>query len=65
MNLENLHRDIGRLEGQVAALQTKVDAMDAKLDEALKYINRSKGATYTGSAALSAVVAFATAWFAR
>ncbi len=65
MNLEQVHRDIGRLEGQVTALQAKVDAMDSKLDEALKYINRSKGATYVGSAALSACVAFLTAWFAR
>ncbi len=65
MNLEQVHRDIGRLEGQVTALQAKVDAMDSKLDEALRYINRSKGATYVGSAALSACVAFLTAWFAR
>ncbi len=65
MNLEQVHRDIGRLEGQVTALQSKVDAMDAKLDEALKYINRSKGATYVGSATLSAGVAFLTAWLFR
>ncbi len=65
MNLDHLHRDIGRLEGQVTALQAKVDAMDSKLDEALKYINRSKGATYVGSAAVSVAVGFLTAWFTR
>ena len=65
MNLEHLHRDLGRLEGQVTALQTKVDAMDEKLDRALAHINRSRGAFFVGGAVTSAVVAFATTWFAR
>ncbi len=65
MNLEQVHRDIGRLEGQVTALQSKVDAMDAKLDEALRHINHSKGVMYVGSSGLAAIVAFATAWLVK
>ncbi len=65
MNLDHLHRDIGRLEGQVTALQSKVDAMDAKLDEALRHINHSKGIAYVASGGLSAAVAFVTAWLVR
>ncbi len=65
MNLDHLHRDLGRLEGQVTALQEKVDSMDAKLDAALAHINRAKGASFVIGAGTSAVVAFCTAWFAR
>lgn len=65
MNLEHLHRDLGRLEGQVTALQSKVEAMDAKLDEALAHINRSKGVSFAAGAGVSAVVAFCTAWFTK
>lgn len=65
MNLDHLHRDIGRLEGQVTALQSKVDAMDVKLDEALAHINRGKGASFMVGAGTSAAVAFLTAWFTK
>lgn len=65
MNLDHLHRDLGRLEGQVTALQTKVDAMDEKLDRALAHINRSRGAFFVGGAVTSALVAFLTAWFVK
>lgn len=65
MNLDHLHRDIGRLEGQVTALQSKVDAMDAKLDEALAHINRSKGMAFASGAGISAAVAFVTAWVTK
>ena len=65
MNLDHLHRDLGRLEGQVTALQEKVDAMDAKLDTALAHINRARGASFVLGAGTSAVVAFATAWFVK
>lgn len=65
MNLDHLHRDIGRLEGQVTALQSKVDAMDQKLDVALGHINRAKGASFVVGAGVSAAVAFCTAWFVR
>ena len=65
MNLEQLHRDLGRLEGQVVSLQAKVDSMDEKLDTALAHINRSRGAFFVGGAVMSAVVAFATAWFVK
>jgi D-arabinose 5-phosphate isomerase GutQ len=65
MNLDHLHRDLGRLEGQVTALQEKVNSMDEKLDAALAHINRTKGVSFAVGAGTSAVVAFATAWFAR
>jgi hypothetical protein len=65
MNNEQLHRDLGRVEGKLGSLTTKVDGMDAKLDAALAHINRSRGAFFLGGAALSAVVAFATAWFTK
>lgn len=65
MNLEHLHRDLGRLEGQVVALQAKVDSMDAKLDAALAHINRTKGVSFAIGAGTSAAVAFLTAWFTR
>ena len=65
MNLDHLHRDLGRLEGQVTALQEKVDAMDAKLDTAIAHINRTKGASFVLGAGTSAVVAFLTAWFSK
>ena len=65
MNLEHLHRDLGRLEGQVTALQEKVDAMDAKLDAALAHLNKTKGASFAFGAVVSAVVAFFTAWYSR
>ena len=65
MNLDHLHRDLGRLEGQVTALQEKVDAMDTKLDEALAHINHAKGISYILGAGTSACVAFITAWFVK
>lgn len=65
MNLEHLHRDLGRLEGQVTALQEKVDAMDAKLDAALAHINKAKGVSFAAGAVISAIVAFFTAWYSR
>lgn len=65
MNLEQLHRDLGRLEGQVVALQAKVNSMDEKLDTALAHINRARGASFAIGAGTSAVVAFLTAWFTR
>ncbi len=65
MNAEQLHRDIGRIEGQMQALQSKVDAMDAKLDTALAHINKTKGVSFAIGAGTSAVVAFLTAWLVR
>lgn len=65
MNLEQVHRDLGRLEGQVTALQSKVDEMDTKLDKALAALNHARGFGAAASAGVSAVVAFATAWFLR
>lgn len=65
MNNEQLHRDLGRVEGKVEALTSKVDGMDAKLDAALAALNRAKGIGFVGGAALSAAVAFLTAWFTK
>jgi hypothetical protein len=62
MSTEQLHRDIGRLEGKVEALTTQVSGMDAKLDAALDYIAREKGArkaTVFISTGVSSLIAFA------
>lgn len=65
MNNEQLHRDLGRLEGEVKALRATVTSIEAKLDVALAHINRSRGMQFLGGAGLSALVAFATAWFTK
>lgn len=65
MNNEQLHRDLGRLEGEVKALRATVTSMEAKLDTAIAHINRSRGVSFAGGAVLSAVVAFATAWLTK
>lgn len=65
MNNEQLHRDLGRVEGEVKALRATVTNIEAKLDVALAALNRAKGAGLIGGAALSAVVAFATAWLTK
>lgn len=58
MNLEHLHRDIGRLEGRLEALTAKVNAMDEKLDAVLKRQYRFAGF----ASVLSAVGASVAAW---
>jgi hypothetical protein len=65
MNTEQIHRDLGRVEGKLGALTTKVDGMDAKLDAALAALNRAKGIGFVGGALLSAGVAFLTSWFTK
>lgn len=65
MNNEQLHRDLGRLEGEVKALRQTVTSIETKLDTALAHINRSRGVQFAGGALLSALVAFATAWFTK
>jgi hypothetical protein len=65
MNLDHLHRDLGRVEGEVLALRRDVDAMNAKLDTALAHINRARGISYALGAGTSAAVAFFTAWFVK
>jgi hypothetical protein len=62
MNNEQLHRDLGRLEGEVKALRATVDGMNTKLDAALAQLNRARGAGFIAGGVVSAVVAFATAW---
>lgn len=61
MNTEQLHRDLGRLEGQVTALQAKVDGIDAKLDTVLKRQYKFAG----GAAVVSAIGSFLVAWFLK
>jgi hypothetical protein len=65
MNSEHLHRDLGRVEGEVKALRREVDAMNGKLDAVLARDNRRAGATAVSSGILSALVAFLTAWITR
>jgi len=61
MNLEHLHRDLGRVEGEVKALRRDVDDMNRKLDAVLARQYRQIGA----SAALAAVASFLAAWFTK
>lgn len=65
MNNEQLHRDLGRVEGKLEALTAKVDAMSEQLERALSALNRARGAGFVGGALLSAGVAFLTAWFTK
>jgi hypothetical protein len=44
MNNEQLHRDIGRVEGEVKALRRDVSEMKTQLAQACSYIERQKGA---------------------
>lgn len=62
MHNEQLHRDLGRVEGSLTALTTQVSGIEAKLDAALAHIEQQKGArraTVYISSAVSSVVAFA------
>lgn len=62
MNNEQIHRDIGRVEGEVKALRRDVTEMKSQLTAACAYIEQSKGArkaTILISSGVSGVVAFA------
>ncbi len=61
MNNEQLHRDLGKLEGTVAALSAKIDGIESKLDGVLARQYRFAG----GASLLSAAAAFLAAWVAR
>lgn len=65
MNNEQLHRDLGRVEGEVKALRATVTSIEAKLDLALAHINKQRGAQYVTHALVAAGVAFCTAWFTK
>lgn len=61
MNAEQLHRDLGRVEGEVKALRRDVSGIDSKLDAALAYIERQKGARRaTVAISVGAASAFGT-----
>ena len=61
MNNEQLHHDIGGLKSEVQGLRREVDAITDKLDQVLARQYRFAGAT--GS--VSALAAFAAAWFTK
>lgn len=72
MNAEQLHRDLGRVEGEVKALRRDVDSMNAKLDAALSHIDQQKGAKRAtvaissgASALVAAVVGWLVSWYAK
>lgn len=65
MNNEQLHRDLGRIEGKLDSTAAQVAALEAKLDPVVAYINRHKGAMWMGSGVLSASVAAITAWLVK
>ena len=61
MNLEQLHRDIGRLEGEMRALRRDVDGINDKLDAVL-----SRQYKFAGALSLATgLVAYGVAWFAK
>lgn len=61
MNNEQLHRDIGKLEGKLDATAAKVDRIETKLDDVLARQNRRIGA----AAVLSALASFVAAWIVK
>lgn len=70
MNNEQIHRDIGRVEGEVKALRRDVTEMKTQLATACAYIEQHKGskrATYAIAGGIGAVVgavsSLAVAWF--
>ena len=70
MNNEQLHRDIGRVEGEVKALRRDVTEMKGQLATACAYIERQKGASRRtvfissgASAVVAAIIGWAVAWF--
>jgi hypothetical protein len=70
MNAEQLHRDLGRVEGEVKAIRRELDAMSLKLDNALTYITTQKAVrrntiaiACTGGTLLGTLASLAVAWF--
>lgn len=62
MNNETIHRDIGRVEGEVKALRRDITEMKSELSRACAYIEQQKGArkaTIFISSGISGAVAFA------
>lgn len=65
MNNEQIHRDIGRVEGELIALRRDVTEMKSQLATACAFIERQKGArraTVAISSGASAVVAAVIGW---
>lgn len=58
MNNEQLHRDLGRVEGKLEALTGQVSIMNARLDVALTYIEQQKGARKATIGIASAIATF-------
>ncbi len=72
MNDPQLHRDLGKVEGELKALSRQVAGMDAKLDEIAEYVAQQRGARRAtifissgASAAVAAIVGWAVSWFAK
>lgn len=61
MNNEQLHRDLGRVEGEVKALRRDVGDINSKLDAVLARQYKFMGAT----GVLSALGAFLVTWFTK
>lgn len=58
MSTEQLHRDIGRVEGEIKALRRDVDSMNNKLDGLAEFIAQQKGSRKTTIAIASGVATF-------
>jgi hypothetical protein len=61
MNLDHLHRDLGRVEGEVLALRRDVNDINTKLDAVLRRQYKFAG----GAAVVSAIGSFLVAWFLK
>lgn len=61
MNNEQLHRDLGRVEGEVKAIRREVDAINSKLDAVLARQYRRMGA----AGVICAIASFAAAWLVK
>lgn len=58
MNNEQLHRDLGRVEGKLEALTGQVAIMNGRLADALTYIEQQKGARKATLAIATGVASF-------
>lgn len=65
MNTEELHRAVGRIEGRQDMESEKTARIERKLDAVLEANAATRGRDKLIGGALSAIVAFCTAWFTK
>ena len=60
-----LHRDLGRVEGKLDAVSADVADIKRHIADLTARDHRHRGARHVITAGLSALVAFATAWYTK